>query len=160
MGLSVDWVSIETHYRAGVKSVNALAKESGVTEGAIRARAKKRGWLRDPEGTKREMVKAAMSGITNGIPNYEVRNIIETEANQDVADMQDGLSVSRLCIRRLKEMAEKVRDPREVKVIAEANKVAVEVIRRIRGLDENPGGNSKSVEDILGSLMEKQGEPR
>jgi hypothetical protein len=41
-----DWTTIEASYRAGVGSLRAIAGGHGVTEGAIRARAKKAGWVR------------------------------------------------------------------------------------------------------------------
>lgn len=44
---SVDWKSIETDYRAGIKSLRTIAGEHGVTEGAIRKRAKRDLWERD-----------------------------------------------------------------------------------------------------------------
>lgn len=47
-----DWERIELDYRAGVKSLREIASEHGITEGAIRKRAKKPGeeWERDLAG--------------------------------------------------------------------------------------------------------------
>lgn len=45
---AVDWLSIEKHYRAGIFPLRKIADEYGVTEGAIRKRAKRDGWSRDP----------------------------------------------------------------------------------------------------------------
>lgn len=42
-----DWERIETDYRAGVKSLREIAGEHGISEGAIRKRAKRDGWTRD-----------------------------------------------------------------------------------------------------------------
>lgn len=44
---TADWELIERHYRAGLLSLREIAKEGGVTEGAIRKRAKKDGWTRN-----------------------------------------------------------------------------------------------------------------
>lgn len=41
-----DWEAIETAYRAGVLSLRDIGEQYGVTEGAIRKRAKKFGWVR------------------------------------------------------------------------------------------------------------------
>lgn len=41
---TADWELIEKHYRAGIMSLREIAKEGGVTEGAIRKRAKRDGW--------------------------------------------------------------------------------------------------------------------
>lgn len=42
-----DWERIELDYRAGVKSLRQIAGEQGVSEGAIRKRAKRDDWARD-----------------------------------------------------------------------------------------------------------------
>jgi hypothetical protein len=41
------WASIEADYRAGSKPLRVIASENGITEGAIRKRAKKEQWPRD-----------------------------------------------------------------------------------------------------------------
>lgn len=41
-----DWEAIESAYRAGVLSLRDIGEKYGVTEGAIRKRAKKLGWVR------------------------------------------------------------------------------------------------------------------
>jgi len=42
-----DWERIESDYRAGILSLREIAAPSGITEGAIRKRAKRDGWVRD-----------------------------------------------------------------------------------------------------------------
>ena len=42
-----DWECIEFNYRAGVLSIRQIAQEFGVSDGAIRKRAKKDDWQRD-----------------------------------------------------------------------------------------------------------------
>ncbi|MNK86991.1 hypothetical protein D3C87_1069170 [compost metagenome] len=42
-----DWPVIEADYRAGIKSLRQIASQQGVSEGAIRKRAKKEDWQRD-----------------------------------------------------------------------------------------------------------------
>lgn len=42
-----DWELIERHYRAGMLVLRQVATEGGVTEGAIRKRAKRDGWTRN-----------------------------------------------------------------------------------------------------------------
>lgn len=43
----IDWELIERHYRAGLLSLREIARDVGVTEGAIRKRAKRDGWSRN-----------------------------------------------------------------------------------------------------------------
>lgn len=42
-----DWEAIETAYRAGVMSLREIAAQHGISEGAIRKRAKRDDWSRD-----------------------------------------------------------------------------------------------------------------
>jgi len=42
-----DWEAIETAYRAGVMSLREIASQNGISEGAIRKRAKRDEWSRD-----------------------------------------------------------------------------------------------------------------
>ena len=50
MAKQIDWERIEADYRAGVKSLREIAAEHGITEGAIRKRAKRDGWVKDLSG--------------------------------------------------------------------------------------------------------------
>lgn len=43
----IDWLTIESDYRAGIKTLRAIAAEHGITEGAIRKRARRDDWARD-----------------------------------------------------------------------------------------------------------------
>lgn len=69
-----DWAVIEAEYRAGVKSLRQIGTEQGVTEGAIRKRAKKEDWTRDLE--KRIQAKA-----DELVRNEAVRNTVRSEGN-------------------------------------------------------------------------------
>jgi predicted DNA-binding protein YlxM (UPF0122 family) len=53
----VDWEIVEKHYRAGLKSLRTIAEDAGVTEGAIRKRAKRDGWTRNLEEKIQEKAK-------------------------------------------------------------------------------------------------------
>lgn len=43
----VNWPAIEPHYRAGIRSIKAIAAEFGVSRPAIDKHARKHGWVRD-----------------------------------------------------------------------------------------------------------------
>lgn len=135
MAKNTDWIAVEGAYRSGSGSLREIAANNGITEGAIRARAKKHGWMRDPEGTKREQVKALLSGAAQNATHCALRNI-EEAAHQDAADMNMGLSVARRVLASLSALAVTSEEAKDLKVIAETNKIAIETIRRIRGLDE------------------------
>lgn len=44
---AIDWTTIERLYRAGIESLRNIGSKCGVTEAAIRKRAKRDGWARD-----------------------------------------------------------------------------------------------------------------
>jgi hypothetical protein len=48
MTAMVDWLGAERSYRQGEISVREIARREGVSEGAVRKRAKAKGWSREP----------------------------------------------------------------------------------------------------------------
>lgn len=137
MAKNTDWDSIEVHYRAGARSLRDIADEFGVNESAIRKRAKKYGWTRNPGALKRERVNARLAeGAQNGArlsPHVDAQ--WDSEVDADVADMDRGLRVFRQILERLETEVETVQGAKDLKVIGEAATIAVNGIRRIRGLD-------------------------
>lgn len=133
----VDWLAIEGEYRAGKKPVNALAKEHGITEGTIRARAKKNGWARDPAGQQREKVKAHFSGITNGVTNDVLRKI--DAATERAIDFEElALTNAELALARINAamQSDGDMDSADLKRLSEANKINLEVGRTIFTLND------------------------
>jgi hypothetical protein len=136
-----DWVAIERVYCAGQKpSVNAIAKEYGVSEGAIRKRAKKEGWVRDPAGTQRELVKAHFSGSTNSGTNF-VPGSIKESAHRAIAIEERALANAELVLDRIHAAldSESRLDSADLKRLSEANKINLDTARTIFNLNE-PGG--------------------
>lgn len=56
-GRPTDWEAIDREYRAGQLSVSEIARQYGVSEGAIRKRAKRDGWTRPLAKAVRETVR-------------------------------------------------------------------------------------------------------
>lgn len=134
----LDWIAIEGAYRAGVLSLRAIGEQFGCTEGAIRKQAKRMGWFQDPEGRKREQVKSIMAGIMPGTQDGTryAQGVLSREAQIDADDMGDCLAVARKGLRKLFSALDGVDEPKDIKIVLEANKIAMETIRRIRGLDD------------------------
>ncbi len=138
-----DWIAIEAAYRGGSDSVRSIAGAHGVSEGAIRKQAKKNKWLRDPEGLKRERVKAFLAGeSTRGYaPRTPADLILNQEAEEDARDMKLGLQAARLALQvsamGLKNQREAGEaKPGETKCWSECVALNINTIRRIRGLDD------------------------
>lgn len=143
-----DWVAIEAEYRSTKRPVLQIAKQHGITEGTIRARARKNGWNRDSSGLKRQIVADSMSGVTKGVTTDTIRNNIESEAQTDIDDMQTGLDIARNCLTNLLAVSLDCQDPRVIKTIIESNKLAIETIRKIRGLDAPMDFSNMSDEEV------------
>lgn len=131
----IDWLAIEGEYRGTDTPLRELASRYGTKESTIRARAKKHGWHRDPAGSKRALVDAALSGIARNAQGI-AQNAMADEAEQDIADMRLSLEVNRTILTKAKAMAQLIDEPQPLKVIAEATRIATDTIRRIRKLDE------------------------
>jgi hypothetical protein len=75
-----DWEAIERAYRAGSLSVRAIADQHSLTDGAIRKRAKKEGWVRD--------LTAKVKQATN---EKLVRAEVRTDGTQDALRTDDEI---------------------------------------------------------------------
>ncbi len=70
----VDWIRAEELYRRGEVSVRQIARREGVTEGAVRKRAKAQGWSREAStqiGVDAEVEAVALA--IRSIPTQGVR---------------------------------------------------------------------------------------
>jgi predicted site-specific integrase-resolvase len=147
VGDKYDFAAAQVDYAAGGMSMRAVADRHGIPEATLRRYAKLHGWVKGASATKRELVKEALAGVpldaatddadvTQEFTHAQVRQRQVAEAGQDVQDMQTGLEVARRCMQRLLAMVDQVDSPNDVKRVVEANKAAVETIRKIRSLDE------------------------
>ena len=132
--------------------IRDIAREIGVTEGAVRARAKREGWgPRNAPERKRALVASAAAGITQKI-TQDVRTsdsekAISAAADEDIADMALALSVGRKLLLRCAELLDMTAEgedgkpvavlgPKDLNQVAGTWRSAVDGIRKIRGLDE------------------------
>ena len=140
MARNIDWLSIEGAYRAGIMPLRDIGEAYSVSEAAIRKKAKQNDWLRDPTGTKREIVKGLIAGITTGSTQQSAqeyaKRTIYAEADKDAEYMGDCLGVAVKAVGKLNTMIDEASEPKDIKIIVDANKSAMETIRRIRGLDD------------------------
>lgn len=81
---NADWERVERDYRAGILSLREIANSQGITEGAIRKRAKAQGWERDlsakvQEKVRNELVRNEVRAAHQNDPQTE-REIVEHAA--------------------------------------------------------------------------------
>ena len=138
---NADWIAIEAAYRGGSDSIRSIADAHGISEGAIRKQAKKHCWLRDPEGLKRERVRAFMAGTSHQYaPRTPSDLVLNQEAEEDARDMKLGLQAARLALQVAAMGLKNLREagsakPGETKCWSETVALNINTIRRIRGLD-------------------------
>ena len=135
--VTVDWLAIEGAYRAGQKSVRAIASEYGTSESTIRSRAEKNGWTRDPAGAQREKVKAHFAGFAQGVAQCALREI-EAAADRAIALEELALQNAELALRHvhLSLSREELIDAADLKRLSETNKINLDVIRTIFTLND------------------------
>lgn len=134
---AIDWPAIEGEYRAGKKSVRAIAEEYGITEGAIRARAKKGGWSRDPAGQQREKVKAHFAGVTQFVTHDAVRKIEDAAARAIALEELVLGNAERILYRIRAELEdERVLSSADLKRLSESNALNLATVRTVLALDD------------------------
>lgn len=115
---AVDWLIVEKDYRAGIKNLRQIGQENGITEGAIRKRAKRDGWTRDlaariqakaEDLVRKEEVRKASTQTSLDVPTE--RQVVEANAHAvahvDLTNRKDvlrGMDVSRQHIDELAAM--------------------------------------------------------
>jgi|GEM_PF-3417819 len=129
------WVQIEADYRAGVRSLRDIASEAGITEGAIRKRAKRDQWQRDlkarisaraEEKVRTQAVRIAGTQLT---PETEQQVV---EAN---ADVEYAVRIShRAGLQRLKELKDKLLE--QVTHESATHREAIDDLRKLTEIDE------------------------
>lgn len=147
----------EADYRAGVLSVNATARKHGLAESTLRREARRRGWPRATPDNRRKLVAEAMSGahMASGMAEDKALQLQADAAAQDMRDMNTGLAVARKVLNRLLDMVDETGDPRDLKVVVEANRAAIDTIRKIRSLDaEAPAAQATVSIDVSDGFAE------
>jgi predicted DNA-binding protein YlxM (UPF0122 family) len=93
-----DWERIEFDYRAGIKSLREIADSNGITEGAIRKRAKRDSWERD---LKAKINAKVESLVRKEAVRNEVRNGTAYQATErEIVEANATLSANALLSHR------------------------------------------------------------
>lgn len=135
---AVDWERIELDYRAGIKTLRQIAGENGITEGAIRKRAKRDDWTRDLS----ERIQEKADQL---VRNEAVRNLVRKESSvservlvdanaRAIADVQ---LVQRKLIQRKQAIVESLMQELEAQVGPENAALLADLGDMLRNPDEN-----------------------
>lgn len=163
-----DWERIESDYRAGVKSLREIAGEHGLTDGAIRKRAKRDGWTRDLaakiQQRSEDLVRTkAVRSEVRAEQKATERQVIEANA-EAVANVK---MAHRSDIGRARNIVNSLLDELEVMVGQEQVERLVEMGELLRREDESGKdrlndlyhqiislpGRSKAMKDMTASLQ-------
>lgn len=93
-----DWIAIEKDYRAGLKTLRTIADEHGITEGAIRKRAKRDLWTRNldekiqqraQEKVRKELVRKPGTQLVPETEKRTVEDYSDVVATVDLIQRDD-----------------------------------------------------------------------
>lgn len=136
--VAVDWERIELDYRAGIKVLRQIAGENGISEGAIRKRAKRDDWTRDLS----ERIQEKADQL---VRNEAVRNLVRKESSVSErvlveANAQDQASVRlshRKDIQRKRAIVASLMDELEAQVGPDNAALLSDLGVMLRNPDEN-----------------------
>lgn len=163
----INWSDVEIDYRAAVKPLRLIAEEHGITEGAIRKRAKRDLWTRDLQEKIRQEAQARIENETAnkaGKAKNE-RQIIQVNAEIQkdiVLTHRSDIGRARKLTMQLMEELEAVTNSQEL--IAQLNALlntadeddvmnkGAEVLKKVMSLG-NRSSTLKALVDSLKSLI-------
>ena len=136
---SPQWERIELDYRAGIKSLRQIAAEQGISEGAIRKRAKRDDWSRD---LSERIQDKAEQLVRKEAVRSEVRAEQRSASEREVVDANaQAVATIRLAHRRDIQRARKITNALldELEQMADADTVAYlqELGEMLRSPDDN-----------------------
>ena len=116
---SVDWERIESDYRAGLLTLREMASVNDITEGAIRKRAKRDGWVRNLDA--KIQAKAA--------------DLVREEAVREEVRKTGPLSEDAIVLRTATEVASVQISQR--RTIARFTRLAIKLLEELEATTEN-----------------------
>lgn len=125
---SPNWEAIERDYRVGVRAVTAIAQEHGITEGAIRKRAKRDGWVRDLNAKVRAKADDLVRKAEVRAQVREDQRLTESRQIEVEANIQKGVRLAQradikrsraLCMRLLTELEKQTDQVPELQELGE-----------------------------------------
>lgn len=84
----IDWELAERHYRAGILSLRQIADECGITEGAVRKRAKKDQWTRNLSAKIQQRAEEKVRKAAVRIPSTQLTPVSEKQVVEENAELQ------------------------------------------------------------------------
>lgn len=130
-----NWAQVEADYRAGIRSLRAIADDAGISEGAIRKRAKRDQWQRDLKARINAMAEEKVRTQAVRIPGTQLTPKTEAQVVEANADIQYTVRIShRAGLQRLKELKDELLA--KVATESESHREAIDDLRKLTEIDE------------------------
>ena len=91
---NIDWIAVETAYRANIKSLKVIGAEYGVSDAGIIKRAKRDGWERDLAAKIRQKAEAKVSAAAVSELVSAQKAVSEKEVIEANAQVQTDIILS------------------------------------------------------------------
>ena len=130
-----DWEKIEADYRAGIKTLREIAGDHGITEGAIRKRAKRDGWERDLSAKIQQKAEAL-------VRKESVRSEVRTESAISEREIIDANAQAIVSVRL-----------GQRKDIQRSRRIAMALLEE---LEQQAGGEQVAMLEQLGELLRSE----
>ena len=132
-----DWERVELDYRAGIKTLRQIAGENGISEGAIRKRAKRDDWTRDlseriQEKAEQLVRKDVVRSLVRKESSVSERVLVDANARA-IADVQ---LAQRKLIQRKQAIVESLMQELEAQVGPENAALLDELCELMRSPDD------------------------
>ena len=138
---AVDWERIETDYRVGTKTLREIASEHGITEGAIRKRAKAQTWPRDLAAKVRARADALVR-----------KELVRSEVRKDAKNERETVEIEAEVRARL-EMSQRGDS-------AELRTATMSIVREVGAVSEHASDLSHLAELMIDPESDKTGKLR
>ena len=145
----IDWEAIEVAYRAGARSVLAIAKDYGCSHTAINAKAKAGGWTRDETEKLKVAVRAKLSSPSKVSTDSFNESFTETQTSVGKAKALDHEAELRAAV---------IKEHRELaaKAMAQANVMLSELEHANHNQDEDEAAIREECKDDKNNLRRER----
>lgn len=141
----IDWEKAEGQYRAGIMSLREIASEHGVSEGAIRKRAKRDGWERNLTARIAEKAEAL-------VRKAEVRSEVRAEDEKAIVEANANLQAGAILNQR-KDVGRARGVVQKLFAELEAQLDNLDSFESLGELMEDPEGNQDKLNDLYRKVM-------
>lgn len=139
----IDWLAVENDYRPNILSLRAIGEKYGCTEGAVRKKAKKEGWVRDlsekikataDDLVRRELVRGSSQNETDVVYKNAITSAyIQITERNDIAKLR---SIAMNLVDELESQSSYSGRVDCLKKLTEVSKTLIDLERKVYKIDD------------------------